>query len=207
MRLLNLFHERTRYRPDPWERELEITCAMIWLYIKTGETLHLSEPWGGSNDWQSTFFRCFVFQTFFPHFWFYVSTKGFCFSAFQQRSTLLIVICTNLFTWTSAASPGAAPSRSEAFRFSSWKKKFWLSVFCPQTHFSWHRSEKISITTHLFQEVPGFLCEVRRKAEFAFQDFVNRLFSVFTSERRLGKQRRKLSLVSSKSMCVTSAEL
>lgn len=40
-------------------------------------------------------------------------------------------------------------------------------------------------SAHLFQEVPGFLCEVRWKAEFAFQDFVNGLLSVLTSEWRL----------------------
>lgn len=32
-------------------------------------------------------------------------------------------------TWTSAASPGPAPSRSEAFRFSSWKAKVWRLFF------------------------------------------------------------------------------
>lgn len=42
-----------------------------------------------------------------------------------------------------------------------------------------------AFTAHLFQKVPGFLCEVRWKAEFALQDFVNGLLSVFTSERRL----------------------
>lgn len=38
--------------------------------------------------------------------------------------TLVTVLPTRIFTWTSAASPGPAPSRNEAFRFSSWKTKF-----------------------------------------------------------------------------------
>lgn len=96
-----------------------------------------------------------------------------------------------VFTWTSAASPGPAPSRSEAFRFSSWKTKFGDSVFPPAKYFSWDGKAwhltKDDAAAHLFQKVPGFLREVRRKAEFAFQDFVDRLLTVFTSEGGLRK--------------------
>lgn len=45
-------------------------------------------------------------------------------------------------------------------------------------------------TAHLFQEVPGFLREVRWKAEFTFQDFVDGLLSVFAGEWRLWKSEK-----------------
>lgn len=52
-----------------------------------------------------------------------------------------------------------------------------------------HYDERATTTTtvslYLFQKVPGFLREVRRKAEFAFEDLVDGLLSVFASERRL----------------------
>ncbi len=99
---------------------------------------------------------------------------------------------TNVPTWTSAASPGPAPSRDEAFRFSSWKRKFRNSFFFRHSkYFSKDKTTRMAggrrtvFTAHLFQEVPGFLCEVRWKAEFALQDFVNCLLSVFPSEWRL----------------------
>lgn len=118
---------------------------------------------------------------------------------------------TDVFTWTSAASPGPAPSRSEAFRFSSWKRKFGDSFFCHSKCFSRHDTtseawgcRETAFTAHLFQEVPGFLSEVRWKAEFAFQDFVNCLLSVFTGERRLQKSSRTETTVSNSSKCFLS---
>lgn len=109
----------------------------------------------------------------------------------------LTLLSTDAFTWTSAASPGPAPSRNEAFRFSSWKRKFGDSFFCLSKCFCWDVTTREAggrgkvFTAHLFQEVPGFLCEVRWKAEFAFQDFVNGLLSVFTSEWRLWKSQKQ----------------
>lgn len=107
------------------------------------------------------------------------------------------------FTWISAASPGAAPRRNEAFRFSSWKRKG------SETQSSCSRGEEWELSkawsrrkaniTHLFQEVPGILREVRRKAEFAFQDFVNRLFSVFSGKRGLWKSSRTQTTVGNSS--------
>lgn len=39
------------------------------------------------------------------------------------------------------------------------------------------------------QQIPGFLCEVGRQAEFALQDLVDGLFPVFAGERRLDRKR------------------
>lgn len=60
--------------------------------------------------------------------WKYNDSSRVFFFIFQYINTLHIYtfmtpLSTDVFTWTSAASPGPAPSRSEAFRFSSWRKK------------------------------------------------------------------------------------
>lgn len=39
------------------------------------------------------------------------------------------------------------------------------------------------------QQIPGFLCEVGRQAEFTLQDLVDGLFPVFAGERRLDRKR------------------
>ena len=47
-----------------------------------------------------------------------------------------------------------------------------------------------------FEEISRFLCEVGWQVQLALQDFINRLFSVFTCERWLRREAKKKKAIS-----------